>query len=832
MSLFPFLDTLVCTMGALILMLLAMTPKIKERALARQAAAMEAAAGSAVEPELDPETAAEPEPPAMAFSPAPPSTDEIAAERQRRRDAWLAQAADARNSLGARQSDYRVHRQKLQEAEQRLRELNDQILNARLKSENAGHAGEALEERVQRLEAQAAVVAQKIAETRKNIDLTNRRQAAAKNEYSLVAYDGTSGTTRRPIYIECTGHGFRFLPEDETISASDLEGFSDGFNPLLAGARTLVQFWARRKRTAGTAEPEPYVLLLVRPSGCFTYYVARKYLSSLGVNWGYELIEEDWKLSIPAADPLAKTLLKDTLAATLQIRRPNRDVAAGGRDYGGPFDPRELFDSDGTDGNPFGAGGNGESGFDKSGRAGGRTPSIKQGYATRNDRPSGDSFPGVRSARDVDIAGSRSGGKTGLGTDDGSAGATGTGRSAGGPVGSGGPGGKTQAAGIGGGNRRGTGRGGSTATGGDDEWQSPGGIAVAADGSAGSAAGKAATVSDRTSGGMGSGSSNRNSTGGQADGENGDGGENELAGRGNPTGGRGRTGRARPASLGGTSDLAGDDEEGDGDQSLSAGFISDDELLMNPGGAGAAGEGGLAGLQPGSRRATAGRNSGASGSAGADESSDGGQSNAEADPAATNAAGTPSKPSWLSDPDDGSASSSRSAQMGGPGLNVSLGGKKSRRKPNQENPDDGPRISENSDNKPSSGAAVRANGPRKWGQVGRKAGIGFEKKIKIYLNDKRVVVDNKQHMLLVTPADSGEEIINHVVASIDSVADSWGEPPSNFYWVPVVQFIVYPGGDANYARLHTALEQKWGVTSTVEYAADRKDKKAASGGRP
>src|SRR5580765_6303812 len=97
MSLFPFLDTLVCTMGALILMLLAMTPKIKERALARQAAALEAAASPSIEP--DPETAAEPEPPAVAATPASPSAAELAAERQRRRDAWLAQAADARNLL-------------------------------------------------------------------------------------------------------------------------------------------------------------------------------------------------------------------------------------------------------------------------------------------------------------------------------------------------------------------------------------------------------------------------------------------------------------------------------------------------------------------------------------------------------------------------------------------------------------------------------------------------------------------------------------------------------------------------------------------------------------
>ena len=35
-SLFPFLDTLVCTMGSLILMLLAVMPKIRERAEARQ----------------------------------------------------------------------------------------------------------------------------------------------------------------------------------------------------------------------------------------------------------------------------------------------------------------------------------------------------------------------------------------------------------------------------------------------------------------------------------------------------------------------------------------------------------------------------------------------------------------------------------------------------------------------------------------------------------------------------------------------------------------------------------------------------------------------------
>ncbi|MBS0266927.1 MAG: hypothetical protein JSS02_33680 [Planctomycetes bacterium] len=128
---------------------------------------------------------------------------------------------------------------------------------------------------------------------------------------------------------------------------------------------------------------------------------------------------------------------------------------------------------------------------------------------------------------------------------------------------------------------------------------------------------------------------------------------------------------------------------------------------------------------------------------------------------------------------------------------------------------------------PTSGPAVRASGPRKWGRVGRKTGIGFGKKITIHLNDKRIVVDNKQHVLTVARADSTDEVIDQVLASVDTVADSWGEPPSNFYWAPAVQFIVYPRGDANYSALQKVLEQTWGVTSTVEYAAERKDRKAA-----
>src|SRR5262245_15096026 len=89
-SLFTFLDTLVCTMGSLILMLLAMTPKIRERAEARELARL-----AALAPAINPD----PEPVDVARQPAAPPADDAepgAAERRERQEAWLASLADSR----------------------------------------------------------------------------------------------------------------------------------------------------------------------------------------------------------------------------------------------------------------------------------------------------------------------------------------------------------------------------------------------------------------------------------------------------------------------------------------------------------------------------------------------------------------------------------------------------------------------------------------------------------------------------------------------------------------------------------------------------------------
>ncbi len=851
MSLFPFLDTLVCTMGALILMLLAMTPKIKERAQARlqaQAAAQAAAAMDSdpePEPEPSPPAAAQPEPeivPEKVVVAAAPDRAQLeaehAAERNRRRQAWARSAAEARDKLAARQADYRSRRQLLKDADQRLKDLQDQILKAQLKSESVDKAEASLAAAADRLEAQQERVAQEIANTRKNIDVLQRRQAAAKNEYSLVPYDGTSGTVRRPVYIECTGRGFRFLPEDETISPDDLAGFTDNYNPLLTGAQSLVRFWARRRRNSPQTEPEPYVLLLVRPSGCFTYYLARKYLSSLNVNFGYELIEEDWKLSVPDADPIAKSVLKETLDTTVQAGRPaNLSFADSGRDGFGGFGDEDFsrsprasrFGSGGGDDDRGGFGNrNGSLNRDADGfaRGTGRSPGVKFGPATRAAR----NGPGSATNGDelADGSGSGAAGTKGAGTS-----ATGTNSAGKNDKGAGGrtPAGRgAKPAGIGNGTGAGAGNG-----------------AGSSEGSAGTSDSEELAGGSISTAGLGRDGSGRSGSGSPGSGLSG------RAANGTGRGGSGRRGGARPASLGGNSPDIGDgDGSGDGGDAVDEPNATVAAVGSEPamGGSGSGSDSLLAplsddsdepvSLNPFSPRSggpaaangplTRGARSGSplAAPSGANSSSAARSSNSSA----ANAPG--SSGSSQGDPLNGDPSAGGSAsnvQFGGPGATINLGSsKKSKLKPKDEDPDDGPRISE--DNGKTGGALSRSRGPRKWGQVGKKASTGYEKTIEIRLTSDRILVGSKDVAVPVKPSDSNDEIVHRVVNAIDHVADKWGEPMEGYYWVPAVKFVVYPGGETYSETLSKVLEKQYSVNSTIEFADDKPAKKAVPRGRP
>ena len=83
-------------------------------------------------------------------------------------------------------------------------------------------------------------------------------------------------------------------------------------------------------------------MLLVRPDGIAAFYVAREALTSVDVAYGYELIEDDWKLKFP---PLDSRLQEVQLAALNDARRQLQTLrrAAPRQFYGPGGDGKGVF---------------------------------------------------------------------------------------------------------------------------------------------------------------------------------------------------------------------------------------------------------------------------------------------------------------------------------------------------------------------------------------------------------------------------------------------------------------------------------------------------------
>ncbi len=185
----------------------------------------------------------------------------------------------------------------------------------------------------------------KIREAEKHLNELQQRQATAPSKFAFVPYDGRQGTARRPIFIECTANGIRFWPENVSLGPNQLEGFTEGYNPLLAGVQALTNHWKRAATLSdGEAVGDPYVMLVVRPEGSIAYYLARKFLTEWKDSYGYELIEDDFDWHIPQADPNAKQELhRDRRGSKSRQDVVRKFAFGGGRGGLSEFpDPDEL----------------------------------------------------------------------------------------------------------------------------------------------------------------------------------------------------------------------------------------------------------------------------------------------------------------------------------------------------------------------------------------------------------------------------------------------------------------------------------------------------------
>lgn len=347
-SLFPFIGILLCTMGALLVVLVAVSRSARDSA----------------EEQLQ-----------TAHSTAKAEVD-VTTQRK------LSDARQYIDKLGAIRGEaertLRNENARLSHVEDHIRRLHDRLRTLQISAEELDSLEQAHFDDREQAERETARLNKLIADSQEAIDAL---QEAADNEptsYALVPYDGPNGTFRRPIYIECVKDSLILQPEGIRISASDLRRPIGAGNPLAAALRAardhLVQIHPKEGRSR---ETEPYPLLLVRPDGLYMFDRARQAIEAGDFDLGFELVENDWNLKYPLPNPQLASIeqvavdqaraRQEVLAAAapaFRRRAMSLDGRYGAGDDGfGDEDGSGEFGSAGDYGSEFGGSGEGGGGF-------------------------------------------------------------------------------------------------------------------------------------------------------------------------------------------------------------------------------------------------------------------------------------------------------------------------------------------------------------------------------------------------------------------------------------------------------------------------------------
>lgn len=275
-SLFPFLAVLLCTMGALVLMLMLLISHAQSSAQ---------------------ETAEKVE-------------EEIEWEKEKLK---LVKVSLSRKYEDAK-LDIEKKRLVLQGVEQHIYELTEELAQLEKTMESVESQKDHRQASTKELDKQRDQLEKQLAEAKQTLETKLKDPKGDKPIFAIIPYEGSSGTHRRPIYLECCDKGVVIQPEGVVISSGDLRPPYGPGNPLDAVLRTIR---AEFPATNGSITSNPYPLLVVRPSGIKHYMMARAAMSGWDDQFGYELISEDLELTFPTSVPgLAKKI-----ASTIETAR-------------------------------------------------------------------------------------------------------------------------------------------------------------------------------------------------------------------------------------------------------------------------------------------------------------------------------------------------------------------------------------------------------------------------------------------------------------------------------------------------------------------------------
>lgn len=300
-TLFPFLAVLVCTLGTLILLLALVSQNAATAAEQRARQALTTAASPAA---TDRES--------ITTTQAAALIDEATVRIESLQAARSAQAADLES-----------RRDQLTHLEDHIGRLSEELTQLANEAATATAAATHTTDSEQKL----AEIQQQIDQHQQQLDELRQQLEQTAPRVVIVPHRGPNGTTRRPIYVECTETGLTIWPEGVEIPTESLsERRSRGANPLDAALRVAR---LHTMQVYGDADP-PYPLLIVRPHGTDAYFAATAAMHDWDDQYGYEMLDRGIELAVGPADPNLRRRMEAAIAAALerQETRPERGPVA------------------------------------------------------------------------------------------------------------------------------------------------------------------------------------------------------------------------------------------------------------------------------------------------------------------------------------------------------------------------------------------------------------------------------------------------------------------------------------------------------------------------
>jgi hypothetical protein len=399
-SLFPFIGILLCTMGALLVVLVAVSRSARDSAQHQMQASLQ-------------------------------STATVDEGIQKKMDYVQQYIGNLRSVHDEAERKLRDEHSRLSHVEDHIRRLHEQMRSLQLAAaELEAMEKEHYDDRAQ-AEREVQRLNQLIDESRKTITSLQNAADQQTSSYAVVPYEGPNGTFRRPIYIECVKDGIILQPEGIHITADDLRPPYGAGNPLASVIRAsrdnLVRLYPKEGQRR---DLEPYPLLLVRSEGLVMFDRARQAIEAGDFDLGFELVENDWNLKFPPPDPQLATVQQlaleqsrarqEVLAAAAP--RAYRGVSMSNDDDYADDDEPDYGAADASYGGNYGDRGASGGGFGREGssgfRNGGWAGSGLSGGGDSGRGPGGGTGEGVGGQGNGAVAGGPGGSKPGGGGQD------------------------------------------------------------------------------------------------------------------------------------------------------------------------------------------------------------------------------------------------------------------------------------------------------------------------------------------------------------------------------------------------------------------------------